>query len=119
MTGKLDLGTRHSPTRLRLLVIALLGATIAILMNVFVWTADAKAADTPPYPDYCFQGVGWISMDCSPLGHEINTSKDLRQAAGNAAVSCAAGWWFGGPVGCKAGAIGAILTSIPFDGTWD
>ncbi len=113
---------RRNPSRMRLVALLILGIVITAMLNMFVWTGRANAAPTPPYPDYCndADGWGWVNpIDCGPLGHEINTSRDLRQAAGNAATACAAGWWFGGALGCKAGAAGAVLGSIPWDGTWD
>lgn len=98
----------------RLGIAFILGIVITLILNATLWNSSAKAAPT------CSSGwTRYIDFNCQPMGHEINTSKDLRQAAGNTLASCIVGLKFGGKAGCLAGAVGALVTSIPYDGTWD
>jgi hypothetical protein len=97
----------------RAVAFVLLGLGIALLLNMTVWSGQAKASD-------CSNTWGgrW-GDDAADCYWEDLTSPDARQLYGNAASAAAVGWAGGGPVGAAWASLGAALGSIPWDGTWD
>jgi hypothetical protein len=106
--------------RVRALVFILLGLGIALILNMTVWSGQAKATPVLASSD-CSYSVGgrWSSDNAWGCVWEDYTSPDARQLYGNAATACGVGWAGGGPIGCGWAALGAAVGSIPWDGTWD
>ena len=116
MSMKSAMGTRKNVTPLRAALIFLIGLIIAVLMNVFVGGGTAKADECSRRVVSAF--VGAYKAPCHKDFDDV-ISPDTRQALGNTATACGVGWAAGGPVGCGWGALGAIVGSVPWDGTWD
>lgn len=119
---------RNKPLWMRVFVTFLIGVVLTAISMAIAGSASAapssafagkKATATidQPWGKTCW-GSQFPDV-CRGFMNGI-TSPDARQAAGNAGASCIVGAIVaGGPGGCLGAAAGSLVTSVPFDGTWD
>jgi hypothetical protein len=111
----------------RAIFFIILGLVVGMLLNQTVWSdpGDIRGSDVSVIEtvasagDDCNGVSRWFGDNVWNCPAEDLSSPDARQLYGNTATACGVGWLAGGPAGCAWGALGGVLSAIPWDGTWD